>query len=50
MTKSNLSKLFARDLEIECIALWNLKVRIKQRVEELGVDLKDAQLENMAAP
>ena len=50
MTRSNPFELFADSLEIERITFRNLKVRIRQRVEELGMDLKDAQLENMAAP
>ena len=41
MTRSNPFELFAEDLEIEWIAFWNLKVRIKQRVEKLGVKLED---------
>ena len=50
MTKSNSSKLFAEDPEIEQIALQNLKVRIRQRAEELGVELENVQSKNMVEP
>ena len=50
MTRSNLFELFAKDSKIEWIGLQNLRARIKQRVEVLGLDLKDMQLENMAEP
>ena len=41
MTRVNPSRLVVKDLEIERIALRNLRVRIKERVEVLGVDLED---------
>ena len=47
MTRSNPSKLFVEDPKIEWIALWNLRARIRQRVEELGVELEDVRSENM---
>ena len=47
MTRSNPFELFVKDLEIEQIALQNLIARIKQRVEELGVELEDVQSQNM---
>ena len=50
MTRSNSSKLLAKDPKIEWIALQNLRARIKQRAKELGVDLEDIQLKNMAKP
>ena len=45
MTRSNLSKLFTNDPEIEQTVICNLRIRIKQRVDMLGLDLEDAQLE-----
>ena len=42
MTRSNLSELFTEDPKIEQIALRNLRVSIRQRADELGVDLEDA--------
>ena len=48
MTRSNPSKLLAKDLEIEWTTFWNLRANIKQRAEELGVKLEDIQLKNMA--
>ena len=50
MTRSNPFKLFAEDPEFEHTTLQNLRVRIRQIAEELGVDLEDTQLENMVEP
>ena len=47
MIRSNLFGLIVKDLEIERIAFRNLKARIKERVEVLGLHLEDKQLENM---
>ena len=47
MTRNNPYELFVEDLEIERIALQNLRVRIRQRAEELGIDLEDIQSKNM---
>ena len=41
MTKSNLSELLVGDLEIKRVTFQNLRARIRQRVEELGVELED---------
>ena len=50
MTRSNPFSLVVEDLEIERTALRNLRVRIRQRAEELGLDLDDIQSENMVEP
>ena len=50
MTRSNLSGLVAKDLEIKWTALRNLRARIRQRAEELGLDLDNIQYENMVEP
>ena len=42
--------MFAEDPVIEQVAFWNLRTRIKQRAEELGVDLEDVQSENIIEP
>ena len=47
MTKSNLSGLVAEDPEIKRITVKNLNVRIKEKVEALGLDLEDVQSENI---
>ena len=47
MTRSNLFELFIEDLEIEWIALWNLRAKMRQRAEELDVELEDMQSKNM---
>ena len=47
MTRRNSSELLAKDLKIERITLRNLRVRIRQRVKELGVELEDIQFETM---
>ena len=41
MTRSNLFGLVVKDLEIKRTALINLKARIKERIEVLGIDLED---------
>ena len=50
MIRSNPSSLVAEDPDIERTAPGNLRVRIRQRVEELGLDLDDIQSENMVEP
>ena len=47
MTRSNLSELFTEDPKIKQTILQNLKVRIRQSAEELGVKLEDVQSENI---
>ena len=46
MTRSNLFELFIEDLEMERITFHKLRAWIRQRVEVLGLDLKDTQLKN----
>ena len=46
MTKSNPFVLVVKDPKIERIASKNLRVRIRKRVEELGVELDNIQSEN----
>ena len=48
MNGSNPFELFVEDPEIEQIALRNLRIKIRQRVKALGLDLKDTQSKNMA--
>ena len=50
MTRSNPSDLVAEDPKIERITFKNLRVRTRQRTEELGLDLDDIQFENIAEP
>ena len=50
MTRSNPSGLVAEDPEIERTTLRNLRVKIRQRAEELGLDLDNIQSENMVEP
>ena len=41
MTRSNPSNLVIEDPEIECIALRNLRLKIRQKAKELRLDLDD---------
>ena len=43
MTSSNSLEFFVEDLEIERIALYNLKAGIRQKEEMLGLDLEKVQ-------
>ena len=47
---NNPSSLVAVDLEIERTTLRNLKARIRQQVEELGLNLDEVKSKNMAEP
>ena len=50
MTRSNPSELLTEDPKIERITLRNLEAKIRKKAEELGVELKDVQSENMVEP
>ena len=50
MTRSNPSSLVATDPEIIRIALRNLRARIRQQAEELGLNLDEVRSENIVKP
>ena len=50
MTNNNSSSLVAVDPKIEKTALKNLRARVRQQAEELGLNLDKVHSENMAEP
>ena len=50
MIRSNPFELLVEDPEIKQTALRNMRAWIRQRAEELGVELGDVQSENIEEP
>ena len=50
MTRSNPFGLVAVDPKIERTTLRNLRAKIRQQAEELGLNLDDVQSKNVAKP
>ena len=50
MTRCNPSELFVEDPKIEQTTIQYLRAKIRQIVEELGVQLEDIQSKNMVEP